>query len=153
VVDFGQSYFLRIWGEAYERTRQLILNSIFGLVPVVPHRSPYNLNAITYSTLESDNLILTTQDWLPSPRENADPYILIYALITILQTVCSVIISLMAAWVIVRASRTMFVRTIFRVARAPSRYFDKTPSGNWRIFYADEDLTSSYRSYPQSFLG
>lgn len=89
---------------------------------------------------------------LPSPSDNVTPWLLIYlglSLVGAFATLAYIVVGYVAG---LRASRVLFVQMLDRVVRAPTRFFDKTPTGRILnrfvadIAALDNALNSSARS-------
>ncbi|KAH8927089.1 hypothetical protein BT69DRAFT_1258598 [Atractiella rhizophila] len=118
--DILQQVFLKIWGEAYDPIEQsesavsLALNQIKVAAHAVIHFASSSVG----------------QPWgLPDPRENVNPYLLILLGIEVWLTFVQFIASFAMVLLALRASRTLFKRTILSVVGGTFRYFDKTPTG------------------------
>lgn len=89
---------------------------------------------------------------LPSPSDDVMPWLLIYLGISLAGAVATLLYIIVGYVAGLRASRVLFVGMLDRVVRAPTRFFDKTPSGRILnrfvadIAALDNALNSSARS-------
>jgi ABC-type multidrug transport system fused ATPase/permease subunit len=98
--------FLAQWGKAYENETQ---------------------SAVAYSTdLPTRVPILEP---LPPPALNVRPWLLIFLIISLAGAFSTLFYIAIGYYASLRASRKLFQAMLFRLARAPSRFFDVTPMG------------------------
>lgn len=103
-----QSWFLKVWGESYEKDATA---SLFGYI--------------------LDNHVLPTDfdSYLPPPADNVRPWLWVFFAMTVFQTFTLFLVSLLMVVVVYCAGKTMFEQVMVRVSHATFRYFDVTPVG------------------------
>lgn len=99
-------YWFKIWGESYRSSESFTLVRTF-----------------------SSPLFTTSFPSLPSASDNVNPYLIVYGLLCLGNLVLLVVVILAGYSASFRASRILFTTTLERIARAPFRYWDTTPSG------------------------
>ena len=92
--------YLAKWGEAYE------------------HASPTILQYVGYPW-----------DNFPSPDQNVRPWIMLYLYISLAGASMIVLETALGLYASLQASRTIFNSLLYRLSRAPVRFFDVTPIG------------------------
>jgi ABC-type multidrug transport system fused ATPase/permease subunit len=81
------------------------------------------------STVPSVVLLRSVINFLPSPSEDVMPWLLIYLTISLAGAFATLLYIVLGYWAGLQASRSLFVAMLDRVVRAPTRVFDKTPTG------------------------
>ncbi|EIW86976.1 pleiotropic drug resistance ABC transporter [Coniophora puteana RWD-64-598 SS2] len=102
-VNIGNQVFLAKWGEAYD---------------VSPEAQAQVLPEIHYPW-----------DNLPPPDEDVKPWLHIYLYISIVGGFSVLSYMVLGYYASLQASRTLFLRLLVRLTRAPARFFDVTPIG------------------------
>lgn len=135
----GDRWWFKIWGESYHSSHSTGFGALF-----LPARQQ-----MTLSGFEDGTVDLLSLPSLPSASDNVNPYLAIYglicesgaeALIARLLTASPTHVGLGNLFITVlgilagyhgsfKAARILFIRTLTRVAHAPFRYFDTTPTG------------------------
>jgi len=96
----SQQVYLAKWGEAYERASPTILQ---------------------YVSYPWDNF--------PSPDQNVRPWIMLYLYLSLAGASMIVLETSLGLYASLQASRTIFNSLLYRLSRAPIRFFDVTPIG------------------------
>lgn len=122
----GQSWFLKEWGEAYNRDQTFVL---FGFSPSYKRTSSGGLG---------EQLVLPrVLDWkpdnpfnkFPAPVEDVRPWLWAFLAITVFQSLTVLISQLMMIVIVYSAGKTLFREVMVRVSHATFRFFDVTPIG------------------------
>ncbi|KLJ07254.1 ATPase [Blastomyces silverae] len=121
----GRSWFLKDWGEAYEKEQVLMrfMGSNHGMSSV------YRSQSQSLPGVEAFILPTTPSDTFPRPADDVRPWLWAFLAITTLQTINLLLASLVMVVIVYYASKTMFTRAMERVSLATFRYFDVTPVG------------------------
>ncbi|KAJ5621427.1 hypothetical protein N7528_006210 [Penicillium herquei] len=124
LTSVGESWFLKGWGEAYNRT-----SSTFD-GPSVWNQATFG-DTILISTSDMDAYVLPRDplDSLPDPRDNVHPWLWLFFAIASFQAVAMLISQLLMLVIIYYAGKTLFRQVISRVSHANFRFFDVTPVG------------------------
>jgi ABC-type multidrug transport system fused ATPase/permease subunit len=107
---------------------------------------------VTQSAAPLVVLIRSVVNFLPSPSKDVMPWLLIYLAISLAGAFATLSYIILGYWAGLQASRSLFVAMLDRVVRAPTRVFDKTPTGRILnrfvadIGAVDNALNSSARS-------
>ena len=121
LVDFGETWFLKQWGESYNRPVTTGLDTL----PSSEVR-PWLLKQWG----ESYNRPVTTGlDTLPSPEENIRPWLLGFFLLAAAQALMFFIAQCVMMVIVYFAGRQMFKEVMDRVSHATFRFYDVTPVG------------------------
>ncbi|KAF4606377.1 hypothetical protein EYR38_000430 [Pleurotus pulmonarius] len=99
VVDIGNQVFIAKWGEAYQGSP-----SILPSIPDIWNR-------------------------LPPPDVNVKPWLIIYVLISLAGAFTVLLSISLGFYTSLQAARSLFVKLLRRLTRAPARFFDTTPIG------------------------
>ncbi|KAH9900404.1 ABC transporter [Xylariomycetidae sp. FL2044] len=100
VISVGQSWFLKEWGEAYNRVADQRTTSVTG--------SMFNL---------------------PNPEANVRRWLVTFLVIAVAQIIASLIGQVFMVAIVYSAGKRMFRDVLGRVARASFRFYDNTPTG------------------------
>ncbi|OAT07043.1 ATPase [Blastomyces gilchristii SLH14081] len=121
----GPSWFLKDWGEAYEKEQVLMrfMGSNHGMSNIDRSQSQ------SLPAVEAFILPTTPSDTFPRPANDVRPWLWAFLAITTLQTINLLLASLVMVVVVYYASKPMFTRAMVRVSSATFRYFDVTPIG------------------------
>ena len=117
--------FFKVWAESVSRLSWLAHQR--ELTSLVQYRPMPNLVRLQRQQLASPSLLGLPS--LPSASDNVDFYLLTYAIIAVVSTLITLASILSGFRGSLKASRTLFRATTRRIANAPFRYFDTTPTG------------------------
>ncbi|KAJ5769549.1 hypothetical protein N7520_004108, partial [Penicillium odoratum] len=117
MIDVGESWFLKGWGEAYDRTAPLNEN----------FHSDYLM--VIRSNPGASFLPQDPTDRLPSPRDDVRPWLWAFCAIVALQAVALLVSQLLMLVIVYYAGKTLFRQVMVRVSHATFRFFDVTPVG------------------------
>ncbi|KAK3676684.1 hypothetical protein LTR78_003459 [Recurvomyces mirabilis] len=106
LVSVAEIWFIKAWGEAYDRQPSLELQKANGTI------SPSGLF-----------------DSLPPPQENIRPWLIVFALLAPGESVLFVLSQGIMIVIVYVAARRMFREVMTKVANATFRYYDITPVG------------------------
>ncbi|KAJ5220447.1 hypothetical protein N7468_009651 [Penicillium chermesinum] len=120
----GQSWFLKGWGEAYNRSQ----SSLFEVGNSNQHSSMIHFSPFM-STIEGSFLPQDPVRALPSPRDDVRPWLWTFFAIVSFLSVTLLISQLLMVVVVYCAGKTLFHQVIVRVSHATFRFFDVTPVG------------------------
>ncbi|KAF8306061.1 hypothetical protein DL93DRAFT_2150580 [Clavulina sp. PMI_390] len=124
-VTVGQQLYIAKWADAYRTSVEKLITML---------QAAARVNA------------------LPSPSDDVMPWLLLYLAISLAGAVATLLYIIVGYVAGLRASRVLFVAMLDRVVRAPTRFFDKTPTGRILnrfvadIAALDNALNSSARS-------
>ncbi|KZS88201.1 P-loop containing nucleoside triphosphate hydrolase protein [Sistotremastrum niveocremeum HHB9708] len=104
-MAFGEQFFLAKWGEAYE---QMVTGIRYLRMTVLVSQAGVNL---------------------PSPNKDVSPWLLLYLIISLSSALMLLLYIALGYYASLRASRTLFMRMLTRLTRAPVSFFDTTPLG------------------------
>ena len=125
LMNVGQWWFLKGWGEAYNHTSSA-LNEIF----VWSRATPGGHNLLTSSyNVDAYFLPQDPLDRLPSPRENVRAWLWVFFALASIQAVTLLVSQLLMLVIVYYAGKTLFRQVMARVSRATFRFFDVTPVG------------------------
>ena len=109
-LAIGNQYFLSQWGEAYDKATPKLMAT----------------HALAMETL---GILPPIFDKLPPPDENVRPWLWMYVCLALSGAVASLSYMILGYYASLQASRQLFLRMLYRLARCPSRFFDITPIG------------------------
>ncbi|KAH8120041.1 P-loop containing nucleoside triphosphate hydrolase protein [Phellopilus nigrolimitatus] len=129
LLVIANDLFLAKWSEAYEK----------GHSKTVPLEQQYSADYQSPSVMGPRLL-----DGLPSPEDNAKPWLLIYLWISLASAVATLVYITLGYYASLQASRKLFSEMLIRLIRAPSRFFDVTPLGRiLNRFTTDTNIVDS----------
>ncbi|KAJ7597443.1 pleiotropic drug resistance ABC transporter [Mycena floridula] len=102
ILNIVVQVFLAAWGEAYEEK---------------------------YPAIAMISSIRYPWEGLPSPDVNVTPWLLVYLYISLAGAFSILALFLIGYYASLQASRSLFISLLWRITRAPARFFDVTPIG------------------------
>ncbi|KAJ5138317.1 uncharacterized protein N7515_003165 [Penicillium bovifimosum] len=118
LMAVGQSWFLKGWGEAYERTTVLR-----------DEMSPQGSWLVSGLSIHTYFMPQNPIDQLPSPREDVRPWLWAFFAIISFQAATLLVAQLLMLVIVYCAGRTFFRQVLVRVSHATFRYLDTIPLG------------------------
>ncbi|KAJ6114370.1 hypothetical protein N7486_000148 [Penicillium sp. IBT 16267x] len=118
LINVGQSWFLKGWGEAYNRTASSLNENL-----------PGDTLMATISNVDAFFLPRDPIDRLPSPRDDVRPWLWAFFAIVTLQAVALLVGQLLMLAIVYYAGKSLFQQVMVRVSHATFRFFDITPVG------------------------
>lgn len=124
ILRIADRYWFETWGESYrsQQSPATLLASLYRGGEQYVLEQYQTASTTLYTTM-------TTAPHLPSASDNVDIYIFGYGMICLASLVLTVSGTYLTFTAAFRAARRLFKSALFRVAFAPFRYFDKTPTG------------------------
>ncbi|KAF2430015.1 ABC transporter [Tothia fuscella] len=122
LVNIGRTWFLKIWGEAYNQESQSFIffhdnNNLFSI-----KSSRLNATGVELSRLNPF-------DGYPRPQDDVKPWLLAFLVIGMVQGVSMPCLSIIKIVIDYNASKSLFQQVTARVSQATFRYYDVTPVG------------------------
>jgi ABC-type multidrug transport system fused ATPase/permease subunit len=119
----GQSWFLKEWGEAYNR------ESLSHSDLSVWQSYSVDTSLISISGVDAYFVPQNPIDQLPSPHEDVRPWLWTFFGIICFQAAALLVSQLLMLVIVYCAGKTLFHRVMVRVSHASFRFFDVTPVG------------------------
>ncbi|KAI5116711.1 hypothetical protein M0805_003223 [Coniferiporia weirii] len=131
MLSFTEKYWIKVWGEAYEKGSPVPLTHIFTSNTAIEQQALFSdaISPHQFTHIHQDFGTAGLEDYLPPVHEKPLFYVGIYALIgfsTVLISITSVVTQYTGA---LRASRLLFKQLLVAVVRATMRWHDVTPAG------------------------
>ena len=111
-----ESWFLKEWGEAYNRGKEQITFLL------------YTLGSSLHLT-EKSTPVAKWFNHFPSPSDDVHPWLLAYLVIVSLEAVLLLTSQVFTVVVTYFAGKSMFISVMQRISNAPFRFYDLTPIG------------------------
>jgi ABC-type multidrug transport system fused ATPase/permease subunit len=123
LMAVGQSWFLKEWGEAYNR------ESLSHSDLSVWQSYSVDTSLISISGVDAYFVPQNPIDQLPSPHEDVRPWLWTFFGIICFQAAALLVSQLLMLVIVYCAGKTLFHRVMVRVSHASFRFFDVTPVG------------------------
>ncbi|KAI3212555.1 hypothetical protein CBS147311_128 [Penicillium roqueforti] len=124
LMAVGQSWFLKGWGEAYERT-----TALRGDLSNWSERSAQSTRPVSNLSMGTHFTPPNPIGQLPSPREDVRPWLWTFFAIISFQAVTLLVAQLLMLVIVYYAGQSLFRRVLVRVSHATFRYLDTIPLG------------------------
>ena len=124
LVSIGQSWFLKGWGEAYNRTALT-----FDALSSQSKGFFFDRLVVSSSSVDAYSVPHNPIDKLPSPTDDVRPWLWFFFGIISFQAATLLIAQLLMLVIVYCASKRLFRQVMVRVSHATFRFFDVTPVG------------------------
>jgi ABC-type multidrug transport system fused ATPase/permease subunit len=124
VFNFIQQWFFKSWGDAYGESSTNLAFLIQPTNQLHDEWTSYRGSGSLETLISLDPI-----DYLPSPKDNLRPWLIILLLVSIGQSVALLLYGISQLTAVYSTSKVMFAQAMTRITNATFRFYDVTPAG------------------------